>query len=178
MEQMSEFISKLEGYRDLEVSIIRTTKINKVLKAILKLPKIPQEAVHSFKKRSQKLLDQWNKLLASSEGEPAAATNGEAHTEVKGAKASSAEATDGTKDSSTESKTDDKIEVQSGAKAEDVSKEEAEEEEEKSDGEEKPSADETAGPAPKDEPTELDRASAEIAEEPKVSPRHRISTKR
>lgn len=83
MKQMSEFVTKLEGYADLEVSIIRATKINKVLKAILKLPNIPREDTFSFKARSQTLLDKWNKLLASETtfATPAASTNGAADTD-------------------------------------------------------------------------------------------------
>lgn len=65
MQQMSEWIKQLEGQTDLEVSIIRTTKINKVLKAILKLPAIPKEEEFQFKLRSQALLDKWNMLLDS-----------------------------------------------------------------------------------------------------------------
>jgi hypothetical protein len=67
MKQMSEFISKLEGYADLEVSIIRQTKINKVLKAILKLAEIPRESEFQFKDRSKSLLEKWNKILESAE---------------------------------------------------------------------------------------------------------------
>lgn len=74
MKQMSEFISKLEGYSDLEVSIIRQTKINKVLKAILKLSEIPKEADFKFKERSRSLLEKWNKILESSEQPAASAT--------------------------------------------------------------------------------------------------------
>ncbi|KAA8576901.1 hypothetical protein EYC84_006941 [Monilinia fructicola] len=70
MQQMSEYVNKLEGYADLEVSIIRVTKINKVLKAILKLPVIPKEDVFQFKSRSQSLLDKWNRLLASEQVAP------------------------------------------------------------------------------------------------------------
>ncbi|KAF7928701.1 uncharacterized protein EAE98_005757 [Botrytis deweyae] len=71
MQQMSEYVNKLEGYADLEVSIIRATKINKVLKAILKLPVIPKEDEFQFKSRSQSLLDKWNRLLASEQVAPA-----------------------------------------------------------------------------------------------------------
>ncbi|KAM7222340.1 PWWP domain containing protein, partial [Rhypophila decipiens] len=74
MKGMSDFVSKLEAFPDLEVSIIRATKINKVLKAILKLENIPKEQEFNFKSRSQVLLDKWNKLLASdSTPAPAAA---------------------------------------------------------------------------------------------------------
>lgn len=64
MQSMSDFIALLEKFGNLEVSIIRETKINKVLKAILKLDAIPREEEFQFKKRSQTLLDKWNKLLA------------------------------------------------------------------------------------------------------------------
>lgn len=84
MKQMSEFISKLEGYADLEVSIIRATKINKVLKAILKLDEIPKEPEFKFKERSQSLLGKWNKILESDTPAPSnsAPTNGTSSKEV------------------------------------------------------------------------------------------------
>lgn len=114
MKQMSEYVSKLEGYADLEVSIIRATKINKVLKAILKLAVIPKEEVFQFKPRSQTLLDKWNKLLASEQGTPAAATastNGaltEPKTDAEDSKASPTEPTNGSKESPAEEKADEK----------------------------------------------------------------------
>jgi hypothetical protein len=122
MKQMSEFVSKLEGYADLEVAIIRATKINKVLKAILKLPTIPKEEEFQFKPRSQSLLDKWNKLLATEQVAPAttatpaaaATTNGvsePAKAEAEEAKvtpAASTEATNGAKDSSSEAKVEEK----------------------------------------------------------------------
>jgi hypothetical protein len=114
MKQMSEYVSKLEGYADLEVSIIRATKINKVLKAILKLNSIPKEEDFQFKPRSQTLLDKWNKLLASEQGTPAAApatTNGastEAKNDAEDSKASPTEPTNGSKESPAEEKADDK----------------------------------------------------------------------
>lgn len=74
MKAMSEFVTKLESYADLEVSIIRSTKINKVLKAILKLPAIPLEEEYHFKDRSSNLLNKWNQIL---DGVPeSAAANG------------------------------------------------------------------------------------------------------
>lgn len=77
MKSMSDYISVLENFVDLEVSIIRATKINKVLKAILKLESVPREEEFEFKKRSQSLLDKWNKLLAGdASGPPSATTNG------------------------------------------------------------------------------------------------------
>jgi len=73
MKLMSDYVTKLEGFPDLEVSIIRATKINKVLKEILKLNSIPKEDEYKFKPRSQVLLDKWNKLLLlSADGTPAA----------------------------------------------------------------------------------------------------------
>lgn len=64
MKMMSEYLLKLEGFPDLETDIIKTTKINKVLKAMLKLDNIPKEEEFEFKPRSQVLLDKWNRLLA------------------------------------------------------------------------------------------------------------------
>ncbi|KFY53379.1 hypothetical protein V496_07641 [Pseudogymnoascus sp. VKM F-4515 (FW-2607)] len=95
MKQMSEFITKLEGYSDLEVSIIRATKINKVLKGILKLEEIPKEAEFKFRERSTELLTKWNKILESDTPAPASAqTNGALKEQVNGA---SAKAEDGSK---------------------------------------------------------------------------------
>ncbi|KIV84314.1 hypothetical protein, variant [Exophiala sideris] len=65
MPQMSNFIKKLENYADLEVSIIRQTKINKVLKALIKLNTIPRDEEFQFRKRSLELLTAWNKILGA-----------------------------------------------------------------------------------------------------------------
>lgn len=100
MKMMSEYITKLEGLPDLEVSIIRVTKINKVLKAILKLENIPKEDEFQFKPRSTALLEKWNKILAV-DGAPAAAapTNGVNGTSSKSAeKKEEPKATNGVKE--------------------------------------------------------------------------------
>ncbi|KAL8947166.1 MAG: hypothetical protein Q9222_006518 [Ikaeria aurantiellina] len=68
MKSMSEFLSELETYPDLEGSIIRATKINKVLKAMLKIPSIPQDEIYQFKERSLKLLGKWNETLSTDPG--------------------------------------------------------------------------------------------------------------
>lgn len=73
-QSMSEYISKLETYADLEVSIIRSTKINKVLKNIIKLASIPKDEEFNFKKRSHELLTKWNKILVD---EPSAGPAGD-----------------------------------------------------------------------------------------------------
>lgn len=112
MKQMSEFISKLEGYADLEVSIIRATKINKVLKAILKLAEIPKESEFQFKDRSKSLLEKWNKILESAE-QPAASGS----TPAAGDESSSKELTNGVsapsqaedKDEEKEAKTEEPV---------------------------------------------------------------------
>ncbi|KAK0754177.1 hypothetical protein B0T18DRAFT_32121 [Schizothecium vesticola] len=99
MKAMSDFVSTLESFSDLAVSIIRATKINKVLKAILKLDNIPKEDQFQFKARSQALLDKWNKLLAVEGAVPAATaapaaapeTNGVNGAKTNGVKAKSEE---------------------------------------------------------------------------------------
>lgn len=65
MATMANFITKLEDYGDLEVSIIRSTKINKVLKALIKLNTIPKDEEFNFKSRSVDLLGRWNKALGA-----------------------------------------------------------------------------------------------------------------
>lgn len=65
MSAMSNYIKKLEGYGDLEAGIIRTTKINKVLKALIKLNTIPKDEEFNFKGRSVELLSKWTKLLGT-----------------------------------------------------------------------------------------------------------------
>ncbi|KAI0383852.1 hypothetical protein F5Y04DRAFT_22615 [Hypomontagnella monticulosa] len=117
MKSMSEFLGKLETFPDLEVSIIRATKINKVLKAILKLETIPKEDEYTFKPRSQTLLDKWNKLLATTETTPAANGVNGASDAGKGGKA----AANGVKESSADHKDDaedSKAEKESKAEAE------------------------------------------------------------
>ena len=80
MAGMSEFLTELETYTDLEGSIIRTTKINKVLKAMIKLPSIPQNEIYQFKERCLKLLGKWNEILSNDAG---AGTSGEKDDEGK-----------------------------------------------------------------------------------------------
>ncbi|KAI0508409.1 hypothetical protein F5B22DRAFT_404603 [Xylaria bambusicola] len=110
MKQVSDFLAKLETFPDLDVSIIRATKINKVLKAILKLESIPKEEEFRFKPRSQTLLDKWNILLASdggpapTAGSSSANANGVNGTTGAAGKASK-DAANGVKESSGESKT-------------------------------------------------------------------------
>lgn len=119
MKVMSEFLTKLEAFPDLEVSIIRATKINKVLKAILKLENIPKEEEFKFKPRSQTLLDKWNKLLAGEAASaPAPSADKEATTNGVNGKAKEAEKeakengskTNGAKGKNEEPSTSDKAE--------------------------------------------------------------------
>jgi len=84
MSAMGEFFGQLEKYDNLEPSIIRTTKIHKVLKAIVKLASIPKDEELGFKRRSADLLEIWNKRMegegeaAQKSEEKAPETNGEA----------------------------------------------------------------------------------------------------
>ncbi|KAK3714631.1 hypothetical protein LTR37_007611 [Vermiconidia calcicola] len=75
MAAMAEFFAQLEAYENLEPSIIRTTKVHKVLKAIVKLSTIPKDEQYNFKKRSAALLEIWNKRMeADGDAAPASAT--------------------------------------------------------------------------------------------------------
>jgi len=75
MDTMAEYFSSLEQLDDLEQSVIRTTKIHKVLKAINKLANIPKDEEHNFKARSVALLAKWQKVLA--DGGEAGAEDGD-----------------------------------------------------------------------------------------------------
>lgn len=77
---MSDFLGELEGYPDLEGSIIRTTKIHKVLKAMIKLGSIPLDEEFHFKTRSSELLGKWNEILSND----TSGATGEKDTEAKG----------------------------------------------------------------------------------------------
>jgi hypothetical protein len=66
MESMSEHLATLEQHSNLEAEIITATKVNKLLKVILKLTAIPRDAEFTFKARCEKLLASWNKTLDSS----------------------------------------------------------------------------------------------------------------
>jgi len=68
MKPMAEHFRALEGFKDLEVDMIRSTKIHKVLKAIIKLNSIPKDEEYRFKERSIEILDIWQKAMASSDG--------------------------------------------------------------------------------------------------------------
>ncbi|MCJ1306526.1 hypothetical protein MMC25_000169 [Agyrium rufum] len=61
---MSSFLMKLEAHTDLEGSIIRATKIHKVLKAMIRLNTIPLDEQYHFRTRCHSLLALWNKTLA------------------------------------------------------------------------------------------------------------------
>ena len=77
MTSMSEYLKQLEAHDDLEAEVIKKTKVHKVLRAIIKLEKIPMEDDFSFKQRSNDLLNKWSGALAT-DPEPAAA-NGVKH---------------------------------------------------------------------------------------------------
>lgn len=87
MDSMNQQMKQLEQYLDLDAGIIKSTKINKVLKAILKLDEIPLESTYNFKDRSSHLLAAWAPALgldpSTAGAEPSApkepTTNGVTH---------------------------------------------------------------------------------------------------
>ena len=96
-------MKQLEQYTDLDAGIIKSTKINKVLKAILKLDSIPLEETYNFKDRSSHMLAAWAPALgldpATAGAEPIVSkeptTNGVTH-EKHEPKAGTEEPTEGT----------------------------------------------------------------------------------
>lgn len=65
MATMGTYFEKLEKHADLEVSIIRSTKINKVLKMIVKLNSIPRDEEFKFRERAINILSNWKNILDS-----------------------------------------------------------------------------------------------------------------
>ena len=89
---MSDFLSELETYPDLEGSIIRTTKIHKVLRQMLKLPSIPLDEEFHFKTRSVELLAKWNETLSN---DPSGGGSGDKDDETKPEASTTAPPTNG-----------------------------------------------------------------------------------
>lgn len=76
MAAMADFFSQLEAYENLEPSIIRATKVHKVLKAVVKLSSIPKDELYNFKTRSAAMLEVWNKRMeAEGDAAPPSATD-------------------------------------------------------------------------------------------------------
>jgi len=77
MENMSAYITQLEGFDQLEPDIIKNTKVHKVLKGLIKLGSIPRDDEFNFKQRSTELLAKWNTVLeADAPDVTGLATNG------------------------------------------------------------------------------------------------------
>lgn len=62
---MASHFNKIESYTDLEVSIIRATKIHKVLRMIVKLNSIPRDEEFHFRQRAMDILSKWRNVLDS-----------------------------------------------------------------------------------------------------------------
>ncbi|KAF7116265.1 hypothetical protein CNMCM5793_004341 [Aspergillus hiratsukae] len=72
MNTMSTYFTRLEKVADdLEVSIIRATKINKVLKMIVKLSSIPRDEEFQFRRRAINILSKWKNVLDADTTAPA-----------------------------------------------------------------------------------------------------------
>ncbi|KAF4769451.1 hypothetical protein HAV15_008353 [Penicillium sp. str.  len=93
MASMASYFDKLEKHSDLEVSIIRSTKINKVLKMIVKLNSIPRDEEFNFRHRAMNILSSWKNILdadtpgpADKDEKPALETEEEKEPESKSTK--------------------------------------------------------------------------------------------
>ncbi|KAI9813092.1 MAG: hypothetical protein M1827_004312 [Pycnora praestabilis] len=164
MKTMSDFVSKLETYADLEVSIIRSTKINKVLKAIIKLSSIPKDEEFNFKARSHELLAKWNKILAS---EPETLVNGgSAAKDISAVNGEGADP-DVEPDASTDAQANGEKDM---SQIVSTAKEEAKAEKEIEGKDEEPAIDESIGEAAKADDVEKDAPNIENAPEEEYKP--------
>ncbi|KAF5097817.1 hypothetical protein D0Z03_001335 [Geotrichum reessii] len=62
LPDLSNYLGRLEGLPELELSVMRETKIKKLLSAILRTNDIPEENKYKFKSRITTILTGWNKL--------------------------------------------------------------------------------------------------------------------
>ncbi|KAL6704723.1 hypothetical protein ACN47E_007644 [Coniothyrium glycines] len=146
MKSMSEYLTQLESIENLEAEIIKKTKVNKVLKAIIKLGAIPREEEFDFKGRSSILLGKWNNILAADGGE------------TNGATTSAEPTTNGVKHEEEEKKSE--------ADKEDSSAEKTENDEQKDDT---PAAPATAASANEEGDVAMSEANKEVIEDAPVA---------
>ena len=121
MSAMADFFTQLENYENLEPSIIRVTKIHKVLKAIVKLVTIPKDEEYNFKKRSAAMLEIWNKRMESDgDAAPASAVEPKSATTAEEKEISKAPETNGETavQPAGEAATNDESEAKEGAEKE------------------------------------------------------------
>lgn len=74
LPDLSNHLGRLEALPELELSVMRETKIKKLLSAILRTKDIPEENKYKFKSRITNVLAGWNKLSAEQTDSSASAT--------------------------------------------------------------------------------------------------------
>lgn len=165
---MSDFLSELETFPDLEGSIIRATKIHKVLKEMLKLPSIPLDEEYQFKTRSIDLLAKWNVILSNDPPSTAPADEKADDTKPEGAAATINGTSKGTKKKATKAETDaegaDTPDEDVKDKAEEVEKEKVKDEE-TAEPEKPTDEEESDEPGAQSAPGEDDKRSEEAVED-------------
>ena len=105
---MSNYVTELENFGDIEGSIIRATKIHKVLKAMIKLPSIPLDETYELKSRAHNLLSKWNEILLNDPHAGSAADKEDSKTDPTPAK-TNGEPRNAGKDSEKEAVRDDTV---------------------------------------------------------------------
>ena len=171
---MSEFIYKLETFPDLDANMVRDTKMNKVLKGIIRLASIPKEEEFNFRQRSHALLQKWSQSVTKEPDTPTAATAGvkddsEVHGNGTASKENGVKAADDAVEHPVEEKDDD------GAKEE--QEDGKEEQKDGSEGEEKTQEDVASpqsanGGKAKSPDAEVDVSKTEIAGEEEAKSAH------
>lgn len=165
---MSDFLSELETFPDLEGSIIRATKIHKVLKEMLKLPSIPLDEEYQFKTRSIDLLAKWNVILSNDPPSTAPADEKADDTKPEAAAATINGTSKGTRKKATKAETDaegaDTPDEDVKDKAEEVEKEKVKDEE-TAEPEKPTDEEESDEPGAQSAPGEDDKRSEEAVED-------------
>lgn len=69
VDNMDDILRMLENFAELDAGLIRKTKINKVLRGILRLDVVPKDEQYKFLARAQSLLASWSPMLDGVNGD-------------------------------------------------------------------------------------------------------------
>lgn len=71
MPELSNLLTQLEAFPDLEAQVITKTKINKVMRALIKKPNLPKDQELSIRSRAYALLDEYELTLLTADDDVA-----------------------------------------------------------------------------------------------------------
>lgn len=66
IDALDSYYSKLEQIKEIDISLLRATKIGKVMKRVIQLSAIPKDDEFHFRERSRKLIESWQEIMGIS----------------------------------------------------------------------------------------------------------------